>query len=64
MGLDPKTKANCDREIARLESEIQVYQGQLNQYRGMDTTSIKNNIARTKSRIRELKALRKTLPNK
>lgn len=67
MGSGPKTKAECDKEIAREESSLGNAQAILANTSDKGSNyakSLKSQIAYTKARIRELKALRRSLPNK
>ena len=68
MGASPKTKADCDRDIARLEQTVasrkQSYEFMkarpLN-YTKETVAAEKGKIERLKGEIKSLKALRKTL---
>lgn len=63
--MGPKTKAECDREIARLEHTLGMRKVDLERYKMQKqeacVSSCKQSIEQTKARIAELKALRKTL---
>lgn len=64
MGM-PKTKAECDKAIARAEGEIARTKALLAEAKrgknGYNTGSLENIIAEKKAFIAELKAHRKTL---
>lgn len=65
MGTNPKTKAECDKMIAEEEKRLGTYQGFLvTKKKGDNVINLKNQIANQKARIKELKALRRSLPNK
>ncbi len=65
MGTNPKTKAECDKMIAGAERQLGIYQGFLaTKKKGDNVLNLKTQIANQKARIKELKALRRSLPNK
>lgn len=65
--LDPKTKAECDREIARLEGQLASQKATLARMKGnpgygpVAIASVKESIESTKGQIAKMKALRRTL---
>lgn len=68
MGMNPKTKAECDRRIADLERSIGQRQAivermkaQPKNYSKVAIAGEKGLIAQYKAQIKELKALRKSL---
>ena len=62
MGMDPKTKADCDKAIARAQSNLATVKMRLAQ---CTTDGAKRNekvqVEHSKGEIARLKALRKTL---
>lgn len=65
--LDPKTKADCDREIARLEGQIASQKASLARMKGNPgygpaaIASAKASIENSKGELAKMKALRRTL---
>ena len=72
MGMGPKTKAECDRQIARAEERLAWYKGIYEEmkarpdkgnggYSRSAIASAKADVERCKGEVKSLKALRKTL---
>lgn len=65
MGGTPKTKADCDKEIARLEGSIARTKALLSEAKrgknGYNPGSLEMSIANMKAEIAKLKAHRKSL---
>lgn len=69
MGMSPKTKAECDRQIATAESRLASAQSSYEMmkarcpenYSKETVAARKSEVAKLKGEIKSLKALRKTL---
>lgn len=74
MGMGPKTKAECDREIARAEENLALRKSQYEKmkaaplipgknggYTRAGIAAAKADVERLKGEVKSLKALRKTL---